>query len=299
MPEQHVQLLTALGVPKESIDALEGLKPEQLKDWKPDELVTAIQTPIQTKLSNDANFLASIPKDKINPTILKEIEKGQYARFQNELVDVATKKLGLEDKELTEEDRKSIKGLAEKMAVLYLGKKGNVEGLQKMQQELAEARQALENVKTEHTANLTKELEKVNGANSAKLIKTLIKVGLKDLDGVDLPVAAGFISEPVLALMNSKYSIVLDANDNLDIKQKDNVALDVIDKAGKKVTFMDALKETVLTNKLGVEKKQEGGGGPRSVIVKPGGGEGGEGGSGELVPSYIANKINKNGNLTE
>src|SRR4051812_22577634 len=100
MPEQHKLLLAAVGVPDDQITALEGLTAEQLKEWKPDELATTIRGLVKTGLENDPTFLASIPKDKINPAILKEIEKGQYARFQNELVEVATKKLGLEDKDL-------------------------------------------------------------------------------------------------------------------------------------------------------------------------------------------------------
>lgn len=297
MPEQHIQLLTNLGLGKEQIDTLEAMTPEQLKEWKPDDLVTAVQTNMKNTLSNDPAFLASIPEDKINKDVLKKYEAGQYARFQNELVEVATKKLGLDDKEvLTAEDRKSIKTMTEKIAQAYAVKTGNVDGLKKMQQEKAEALQQLETLKEQHTTNLKTELEKVNGANSAKLIKTLAKVELQSLDGVDFPIDVKFISDPALAALSSKYAVVIDANDNLEIKQKDNVALDVLDKAGKKITFNQALKEVVLENKLAVVRKEDDGGGDhkkKKIII--GGGEGGEGGDGALeVPSYIANKIKSN-----
>jgi len=296
MAEQHVQLLTNLGIPKEQIDTLESLTPEQLKEWKPDDLVTAVQTNMKNTLSNDATFLSTIPEDKINKDILKKIESGQYARFQNELVEVATKKLGLDDKEvLTAEDRKSIKAMTEKIAHAYATKTGNVEGLKKMQTELAEARQGLEALKEEHTNNLKTELEKLNGVNSAKLIKTLAKVELQGLTDVELSVDAKFISEPVLSALSSKYNVVLDANDNLDIKQKDNVALDVLDKVGKKVSFSQAIKEIVLDNKLGtlVKEGEPGGAGHKKKIIV-GGGAGGGSDETIVLPDYIQEKIKAN-----
>lgn len=295
MPEQHVQLLKGLGFNDEQIKTVEEMTPEQLKEWKADELITAGQTHMKGILSNDATFLASIPEDKINPETLKKIEKGQYARFQNELEEVAIKKLGLDPNDLSADDKKSIKGYAEKMANVYLTKKGNVDGLKKMQEEVSEARQSLEKMKGEHETNLKTELEKVNGANSARLIRTLTKVELSDLDDVQLSVAAAYISDPALKELSSKYTVILDADDNLDLKQKENAALDVMDKGGKKVTFKQALREVIISKKLGTEIKDDGkggGGGKKKVIID---GDGGNGGDGEakVVASYIADKIAK------
>lgn len=298
MAEQHVQLMKGLGFNDEQIQSIETMTPEQLKEFKPDELVTTVQTSLKNVLQNDPAFLAAIPKEKINPAILKEIEKGQYARFQNELVEVATKKLGLDDKDLTDEDKKSIKGLAEKMANVYLSKKGNVEGLKEMQTKYSEAMQSLETLKEQNTQNLTKELEKVNGQHTAKLIKTLTKVELASLSDVTLSVGANFISDPVLSALSAKYAVVIDANDNLDIKQKANPELEVLDSAGKKITFAQALKSVVLDNKLGVEAKTEDPNDPtkkKKVIIGGGGGAGG--GTEAPVASYITDKINANGDL--
>jgi hypothetical protein len=304
MAQQHVHIMKGLGMNDDQIKAVEGLTDDQLKDWKPDnpeslkifnpaELVTGVQTGLKNILSNDADFLATIPKEKINPAILTEIEKGQYARFQNELIEVATKKLGLEDKELTADDRKSIKGLAEKIAVTYLGKKGSVDGLKQMQADLQKALQEKEELVTKHGDTLKTELEKANGLNSAKLIKTLTKVELSGLDDIELSVAAKFISDPALNNLSAKYTVVLDENDNLDIKQKADKNLDVLDKAGKKITFAQALREAVLEEKLGKEVKVD----PndpkkKKIIVNPG-----DGGGDDVkdVPDYIKEKIVANG----
>ena len=148
-------------------------------------------------------------------------------------------------------------------------------------------------MKEEHTANLKTELEKVNGANTAKLIKTLAKVELAGLEGVTLSVDPKFISEPVLSALSSKYSVVLDEQDNLVLKQKENPALDVLDAAGKPVTFQQALKQAVLENKLGTEVKVDPND-PKKKKIIVGGKEGGGGDETEVVPSYIAEKIKSN-----
>lgn len=290
MAKQHVDLMKGLGYSDEQIKSIEEMKPEDAETFKPEEMVTVVQNNLKTKFSNDPEFLATIPEDKLPKTLLKKIESGQYARFQNELVEVATKQLGLEDKELTDEDRKSIKGLALKIATTHLQKKGGAEGLQKMQTELSAALQSVETLKDQHKTNLTEELAKVNGTHNAKLIRVLAKVELQGLDDISLAVPANIISDPALQALGEKYLVVLDANENLDIKQKDNPALDVIDKAGKKVTFNQALKEVVLEKKLGTVKEEEKDpkNGKKKVIID-GGGDGKEGVV--EVPDYIKNKM--------
>lgn len=292
MAEQHVQVLSALGLTKEQTDILENMTPEQLKEFKPDDLVGAAFTGMKTKLTNDAEFLKTIPEDKIDPSILKRYESGQYARFQNELVEVATKKLGLEDKDLTPEDRKSIKTMAEKMANLYLGKKGNVEGLQKMQGELQEARQKLDEMTTKHQEVLTAELNKLNGANSAKIIRMLTRVELSSMEGISLKVGANLVSDPVLALLNSKYAVVLGDDDSLSIAQKENPKLKVVDDKGKEVTFAQALKQAALDLKIADPITDDGKGGPgktKKVVVGDGGGSDD---NVTIIPDYIKNKMN-------
>lgn len=300
MAEQHIQLMKGLGLDDEQIKAVEALTPDQLKDWKaddpeklkifnPGELVTKIQTGMKNVLTNDPAFLSSIPEDKLPKDVLKKIESGQYTRFQNELEEVATKKLGLDPNDLTAEDKKSIKGLTEKIALAYLKKNNGTEGLTKMQGELSKALEAVETMKTVHADTLKKEIEAVNGKNTMKLVKTLTKVELQGLDDVDLAVAANYVSDPVLATLNEKYAIVLDANDNLDLKQKEQPALDVLDKTGKKITFQQALKETVIAMKLGTQTKVDPDNpkGKKKVIIEGGGGDAGV----VELPEHIKNKI--------
>lgn len=306
MPEQHVQIMKGLGFSEDQIKTIEGLTPEQMTAWaakpddpenlkvfNPNELVTGIRTGMKNILSNDPDFLKSIPEDKLPKELLQKIEKGQYARFQNELEDVAIKKLGLDKNDLSDEDKKSIKGYVEKIVLTYATKKGAPEGLKEIQTKYSEALQNIERMKTDHEGNLKTELEKVTGANTAKLIKTLTKVELASLDDVQLAVAANFISDPVLSTLAAKYDIVLDANDNLDIKQKGQPNLDVLDKGGKKVTFRTVLREAVLENKLGTEIKDDGSGKGNTktkVII----GDGGEGGQGNTdVADYIQKKIDQ------
>jgi transcription termination factor NusB len=296
MPEQHVKLLTGLGLNTEQIDQLEKMTPEQLKEWKPDDLNTAVVTSVKNRLLNDNEFLNSIPEDKVPETTRKKIESGQYARFQNEIIEAAKKQLGLEDKDLadlTDDEKKSIKKTVTRISEKYLAKKGNVQGMQDMQKNVQELTTKLEAKDTEWQDKLTKQIEETNGKATAKMVKALTKVELASLDKIKLAVGAGFITEPVLAKLTEKYKIVLDANDNLDLKQKENDKLDVLVN-GKKLSFSQALRDVVLQEKLGTEIKAEddkGGGSRKTVIINN---EGNQGGDSVELPSYIKDKIEQN-----
>jgi hypothetical protein len=296
MSKQFTTILTALGLPEDKITALSALKDDQLTDWKPDEFVTEIRNAQKTGLLNDADFLNSIPEDKVPDATKKKIESGQYARFQNELIEVATKQLGLEDKELTVEDRKSIKGLAKKMAETYLTKKGNVDGLQQMQRDLTDMTAKLEAKDTEWQTTLDNKLKENNGTANTKLLKVLTRSELADLDNIKLNVPAAYVTDPLLAKLSAKYALVLDDNDDIQLMQKANPALKATDTANKPLVFKQELRKLVLEEKVGVEvKADEGDGKSKKKTVTVGGGEGGEEGQTTLaIPSYIQKNIDAN-----
>lgn len=290
--KQLIAILMAFGMSKAEAEKVSNLTEDELKEWKPDEVSEKIRGNVKTALSNDQSFLDTIPEEKIPAAVKKNIEKNQYARFQNELIDVATKELGLEDKDLTEDDRKSIKKLAGKMANLYLTKKGSVEGLQKMQTELAQARQDLTKKDEDWKTKLDTETGAIKNTYSQKIIRSLAQSALSSLDKVKLNVGASYLTDPVLNKLNSKYKVMLSDNDELTVKQKENDKLDVVDKGGKILTFNDVLRQTVLEDKLGIEVKEEegGGSGGRSRIIVDEGGGGEQGGI--KIPGYIEESIN-------
>lgn len=301
MAQQHDTLLLELGLSAEEVKAINDIDPTKIADFKADEYSTKVAGAFKTKLSNDPDFLNSIPEDKIPATILKKIESGQYARYQNELEEVAIKKLGLDANDLTAEDKKSIKGFVEKIATTYLTKKGNVQGLQDMQKQLADAQKQLEDNETAHNTKLTAELEKANGMNTAKIIRLQTAFELIGLDKIALSVPASYITEPVLAKLNNLYTVVLNADDTLAIKQKANPALDVME-GSKVLTFKDVLRKIVIADKLGVETTEDDGGGTRKRKVVVGAGGDGGGGGGEendLIPSYIKDKVDANAALNK
>lgn len=299
MSKQFTTILTGLGLPEDKVTALAALKEEELKDWKPDDYITEIQTAQKNGLLNNADFLASIPEDKIPADVKKKIESGQYARFQNELIEVATKQLGLEDKELTAEDRKSIKGLAKKMAETYLSKKGNVEGLQDMQRSLQEMTAKLESKDSEWQTKLDEQLKAHNGTSNTKLLKILTRSELADLDNIKLNVSAGYLTDPILAKLQAKYTLILDDNDEVQLMQKKNPALHATDSANKNLVFKTELRKMVLEEKLGAEVKADDGDGKnKKKTVTVGGGEGGEEGKTTIaIPSYIQKSIDENSKL--
>lgn len=298
--KQLIAILVGLGVPKAEAEKLAGLTDEQLKDWTGDTTVESIKTNIKNLLSNDQSFLDSIPEDKIPSKIKKDIEKNQYARFQNELVDVATKELGLEDKvDLTDDDKKSIKKLTATIAKKYFSKNSNDDSAKKLNTELGEARQLLAQREEEFKTKLETETGAIAGKYNAKLIKSLVQGKLTSLDKIKLNVGAEFLADPVLSKLGSKYSVVLGDNDELDIMQKENPKLHVMDAAGKSISFDSALRSVVIDSKLGSEMKEDegggGAGGKKKVIIGGGNGDGGGGNDDAIeLPDYIQKSVDAN-----
>jgi hypothetical protein len=291
MAQQHVTLLTGLGLTPEQAAQLDAIKPEDLAAWKPDELIGTITAGQKNKFLNDAEFLNAIPEDKIPEATRKKYESGQYARFQNELIEVATKKLGLEDSILTPEDRKSIKTLAEKMATSYLAKNNSTEGLQKMQGELQKMTTNLEAKDAEWKTKLETDLAAVNTKAEVRLLKTLTRAELGTLEGIKLNVPPSYLTDPILAEMNAKYTLVINDNDEIICMQKENPKLRAVDSKNKNIEFGPELKALVIAKKLGTEVKDDttdDGGGKKKVTIDGSGGEPSE------LPDYISKKVKEN-----
>lgn len=296
MKEILIALLKALGIDQKKIDAVLAIKDEDAKNFKPDEIVTDVTTGMKTALENDAEFLGKIPEDKINKDILKKLESGQYTRFQKELIEVAVQKLGLDEKVVfTDEDKKSIKALAQKMAMEYLKKNNNTAGLEKMQKDLADATDLLTKKDEEFKNQLTEKEKSINTEWGTKYIKSLTKIALGSLDKVKLTTNPDYIVDPILKKIAEKHGAVLEvgADDVIRLKQKANNALHVVGKDNKEITFAQALREVVLEDKVGVEEKPESEEEKRKKLLINSGGEGGKDGV-EEIPDYIKDKIAAN-----
>lgn len=305
MAEQHVKLFQGLGIPQDVIDQVEGVDAEAAKTWTPPaELNTAVRAALKGTLKddflNDADFLNSIPEDKVPEGVKKKIESGQYGRFMAEIMEVAKKQLGLEDTDLadmTEEEKKSLKKSVAKIAEKHLAKKGSVEGARDLQKQVSKLTEDLEAKDTQWQEKLDAKLKEVNGTANTKLIKALTRAELVALDGVQIAVNPAYITDPVLAKLTAQYTVTLDEGDNLVLKSKADPNLDPME-GGKKVTFRDALKAIVLAEKLGTAKDGgdggEGGGGSRKKTIMVGG----EGTPGSFeLPANIADKVKANQEL--
>jgi hypothetical protein len=258
MAKQHIAMMKALGIAQKDIDAIEALKDDD-KDWTPDATVDAVRAAIKKQLENDPEFLNAIPEDKIPETTRKKFETTQYSRFQNELLDAAKKKLGLEDKDLdslTAEDRKSIKTIMVKIAGLHLSKNNNTEGVKKMQEDLQKALQDLEQKDADWQTKLETETKKVADGNTEKLVKYLTQSQLATLDKIKLNVPASYLVDGVLGKIKGKYSVVMEGDDVV-LRQKANPALKVVDSKGKELSYAEALRAQVLEDKVGAEETQQ------------------------------------------
>lgn len=295
-------ILKELGIETKDIEAIIGLSEDDQKTYKPQDIVDKIKAGTKTALMNDDAFLSSIPEEKIGKGILKKIESGQYARFQNELLEAAKKNLGLEDKDLedlTEEEKKSIKKTMVRIADKHLAKKGGQEGVAAIQKQLADATEALEKKDGEIETKVNEAVDKTTKAFGQRIISTLTKGELGSLDKVKLNVKPEYIIDKVLQKVAAKYEAVLQVGDDdvIHLKQKKNDALAVVGKDNKEILFATALREVVLEEKLGTEEATPGPGGKKKQLIDSSGGDGGNEDGETVVASYIQDKIDKVGDI--
>lgn len=293
MGQQHIKLLQGIGVDQSIIDEVENLPEDKVGEWSPDKATGAIRSAVETVLLNDNSFLSKLTPEKIPAEVRKQIEAGQLTRFEREIMEVAKKDLGLEDKDFSDMTRGEkdsiVKTMVRHAANKHLAKKGNVEGLREMQGQLSDMTKQLEEKDTNWETKLNTELDKVNGAANTKVIKAVTRAALATMDGVALNVPPSYITDPILAKLQNNYTIVLDGNDEPQLMDKKNPNLAAMAN-GKVITFAEALRKQVLEDKVGSEKKEEDdkGGGKRTVII-------GSGGKtvdvGEIVPDYIRDKV--------
>jgi hypothetical protein len=283
--EAYTAVLTAVGLPPEKVEALKGVTAETLKDFKADDFVTTIRTGLETTFLNDPAFLSKLTKEKVPEALRKDIESGQYGRFMNEFKDYATKTLGLDLSDLTPEEEKSLKKVAEKVTGKYAGKLGSPEAIRTLQSDLQKALGDNTAMKQTHQ----QELEKAVGSERSKtgdlLTKLITQTEMAKIEG-GLVVDPSLLVDAVIVKARELYTVLLDGT-NIVLKRKDNPQLDVTNSDGTKKTYFQALGE--IANELKIvkpvlEKKKEGEG---QTTVEVQGGE-------VKLPAHIANKVNAN-----
>ena len=279
MAAEHIEkVLEEVGLSPDQIKALRELNEETGKDFKADTYATPVVTGFKTKFLNDPEFLGAIPEEKIPAGIKQKIEAGQYGRFMNEAKDHFAK-LGIDFTQLAEADAKSIKKVVEHVTS-HLSKGDAKE----VQAQLKAALQEKDKLQQDFQTKIQQETKQAE-AKYLPSVKRLITVS--ELTGVEgLKISAGLAVTIAQELVEKKYSIVLNKDgDGFDVKQKANPELDAIDKAGKTITYKDALLEVLTENDM-IDKEDDKPD-PEKVKVKVGAG----GETVKALPSYIQDKI--------
>lgn len=248
MPEQHKKILAALGLAKEQIEAIEAITPDQAKDFKIEDFVETVKYNFQTQFLNDDGFLEGIPEERTSKTVKKNIESAQYARFMNEMKDVA-KELNIDFADLSAENQKSLKGFYRETFKKGLTKAGNTQALVELQDKLSQALADKTNLETTTEKRVSDAIAAESKKYGAKLEKSAINSMLANVKG--LTVKPEYISEGVLNKVKERFTPVFNPETMaFDLKKKDNPVLDVLKADGKKQTFnevvMDILKEDEL-----------------------------------------------------
>lgn len=254
MPEQHVQLLTSLGVAKEVIDKIEAVTPETLKDFKVDEYTGAIASTFENRFLNDAAFLGKIPVEKIPEPVKKLYETGQYERFLNEMKAVA-KELEIDITDIDEATQRQLKPFARTVLNKYGTKKGaTTEAMTKLQGELQKALEAKAEAETKSGGMVTEAVKAATQKYNVKMQKLAAQQVLGAIEG--LTAKPEYIVDALLQKVQSKFTVVFNEDTmSFELMQKDNPALKAIDAKGAQIQFNDEVVAILETDKMIVKQK--------------------------------------------
>jgi|GEM_PF-4695835 len=284
MAEQHKKILSALGLSKEQIDKLESMTADELKELKVEDFTNPVKSNFQTQFLNDDAFLQSIPEEKTSKDVKKKIESSQYARFMNELKDVA-KEMGIDFEDLSSEDQKSIKGFYRATQNKALGKAGNSAALVELQNKLSEALAAKTSVETGTDKKIADAVAAESKKYGAKLEKSAIHSVLSNMKG--LTVKPEYIADMVLNKVKDKFTPQFNPDTmSFELKKKDNPVLDVLKADGSKQTFNETVLEILKADELWKEPAKEKEEGKKQTVeiegdkTKP------------VIPEYILKNMN-------
>lgn len=251
--EAYTAVLTDLGLPADQVEALKGVTAETLKDFKAANFVTPIKTSLETSFLNDPAFLSKITKEKIPDAVRKDIESGQYGRFMNEFKDYATKGLGLDLTDLTPEEEKSLKKVAEKVTTKYAGKLGTPEALKTVQAELSKVMGENAVKDQTHAEALKTTVANTKAEYTGLFTKLLTQTNLAGIEG-GLVAPAEMLADSILAIAQGEYNLKLEGTEVV-VKRKENAELDAVNTDGTKKTFKQILTE--IATAKGLVKKVE------------------------------------------
>lgn len=275
-------ILQAIGLEEADIKTILET-PDDKTDFDSAPFLEKITTATTTKVLADPKTYEGLTPEKLPEATRKTIESGQYARFINELAEVATKELGLkEGEDFTPEDKTKLKSFAKKVASVYAGKTAGSADLKKLQQDLLDATEGLNKKDEEWKKKYDDDIDTTKKAGESKLVKLAFTREVADLPG--LLVKPSLISDALFVAVSKAYTVAMDP-DTLEFKvtQKDNPTLDAIHE-GKKLDFKGALALVAKGEKLLDDKKTTPPPPPRTVTVD---------GSDTPIASYIQEKIDK------
>lgn len=246
MAEQHKKILKALGLPAAQIDALETMNETDAANLKVEDYVSPVKAIFQTQFLNDDSFLESIPEEKTSKVVKKNIEKGQYARFMNEMKDVA-KELGISYDDLSPEIQTSIKGFYKETVKKAGTKEGSAAALAELQGKLQIALAEKTTLETSTADKISKAVNDATASYSAKLERAATIAAMVG----KTTVPAEYIVDTVIAKIKEVGTPVFNADTmSFAMKQKNNPELDVLKSDGTKTTFTETLDEILKKDNL-------------------------------------------------
>lgn len=280
--QKHLEeVLAKTGLTPEQVKTIADL-PEDAKDFKPEDHVTAIRSSVETAIKNDANFWEGLDEKNVGQPLLKKIEANQYGRAANIVRSTILKATGLTEKDfeaLGEEGKKIEvfgKEFAKKMTEGKVTDKELQTKLIEANTKIAELEGSLPEIETKFKTQYETK------ANDEK-VDFIVLAHLGSLQS-GLKAPAHYIADKVAAKLKADYAIVVTGT-TAALKQKSNPQLDVLtDNNTKRLTLEDAIKKIVTDDGLFEVKKTEKEKGQNEIEIE---------GAGKLKLGHVSDKIKK------
>lgn len=245
--QKHLEeVLTKTGLTPEQVKSIAEL-PDDAKDFKPEDHVTAIRGSVETALKNDNAFWEGLDEKNVGQPFLKKIEASQYGRAANIVRTNMLKATGLTDKdfEALGEEGKKIEVFSKEFAKkLSEGKVTDKE----LQNKLIEANTKIAELEGAAPELETKFKTQYESRAAEDKFDFIVMAQLASLQGLKAP--ASYISDKIAAKLKSEYAYVVNGTE-ASLKQKANPQLDILIENGtKRLTLIDAIKKIVTADGL-------------------------------------------------
>lgn len=248
MAQIHVEkVLTASGLTADQIKALNEL-PADAPDFKEDVYTAPIRTSVETAVKNDPKFYETLNKASMPAEFYKQLETEQYGRSVNVVKANILKAVGLTDKDFADlgDEGKKLEVFGPAFAKkLSEGKVTDKE----LQQKLIEANKQIDEFTQKEPEIEKKYKDQFDGRMQDFQLRSSVLTALTGVPGLTAP--AKYLVGDLVNQLKSKYGFEFPDENSVELRQKANPTLKVLDTKGtSELTLAQAINIILTADKL-------------------------------------------------